>query len=114
MLNAGLLRHRVQIQQRSSAQDSYGQQSMIWTTVATVWALIEPLSSRELLAAQAVQSDTTHQITVRYNAVFATAMKAAALRLLYGTRIFNITGSTNWEERNAMIILTASEGLNRG
>jgi len=59
-------------------------------------------------------SEISHQITVRYQALFADTREVSAYRILYRTRIFNIHAAINDEERNAVITLLASEGLDEG
>lgn len=119
-MRAGDLRHRVSVQQRVTSQDSFGGQSLVWTDIVfpspdgKIPAHIQPLNGRELMAAQAVQSETTHSITVRYNAVFSRPEDADKLRIVWKGRIFNITASINEDERNRMVTLSATEGLNNG
>lgn len=114
MISAGKRNRRVIIQQRSLTQDTSGGQVETWTDVAPVWAAIEPLTAREIVAAQAVQSEVSHSITILWQPAFADPKAVAAMRIVYGTRIFNIAGSMNPEERNRELILTASEGMNKG
>lgn len=113
-MQAGLLRKRMAFQQRGSAVDSFGQQVTTWTDVFTVWCAIEPLSGRELLSAQAVQSEVSHKITVRFRPELANPSAAAALRGSYNGRIFNVSAAINLDQRNRTIELQASEGLNNG
>lgn len=112
-MQAGALRKRITLQQRDTTVVD-GQQALTWTTVATVWSSIEALSARELFAAQAVQSEVSHVITVRYRPELADPKAVAAMRAVYGTRIFNISGAMNLDERNRTVQLMASEGLNNG
>ena len=114
VFKSGDLRRSIQIQQRSATIDSVGGQSTTWTTVATVWADIQPLSGRELMAAQEVQAEVSHTISIRYQPLFSDPKAMAAMRVLYGTRIFNISASMNVDERNRLITLMANEGLNDG
>jgi SPP1 family predicted phage head-tail adaptor len=113
-MRSGDLRHRISIQKRTTAQDTYGAQQATWTDVLQVWAHVQPLSGRELIAAQAVQSETTHSIVIRYNSLLWKPSQAAAMRVLYAGRVFNITASINEDERNRMLTLAATEGLNNG
>jgi SPP1 family predicted phage head-tail adaptor len=113
-MQAGDLRKRVMFQQRSVATDSFGAQAVTWTDLFPAWAQIEGLTTREILAAQAITSDVTHRITVRYRATLSNPSAVAALRVLYGSRIFNISGGINVDERNVEIELLATEGLNNG
>lgn len=113
-LSAGTLRKRITLQQQSPSVDTYGQQITTWTDVATVWASIEPSVGRELMAAQAVRLDQPTTITIRWQPALASPKTVAAMRAVYNGRIFNICSVENEEERNRMLTLLASEGLNDG
>ncbi len=108
-LMAGKLRHRIAIQQRTTDQDDYGQQLDQWDDVARVWADIEPLNGRELLAAAAVQAETTHTVTMRYRPGIT-----PQLRINYNGRLFNILNVLDDNERHRTLTLLCSEGLNNG
>ncbi len=113
-MRAGNLRRQVTLQSRRITQDSYGTQSTVWDDVATLWAGISALSGRELLAAQAIQTEITHEITVRYSSLFADPKTVAAMRFVYNNRIFNIHDCRNTDEKNWEILMLCSEGLNQG
>lgn len=118
-MRAGDLRRRVSVQTRNGTQDAYGQQVTVWTDyMLGVPSTIEALSGREIIAAQAISVDVTHQITVRYSSLLADPVAVAAMRLVYVnagvTRYFNISAAMNVDERNKTIVLLASEGLNLG
>lgn len=113
-MRAGDLRHRVTFQSRSIASDAFGAQSTLWSNVATVSADVSPLTGRELQAAQATNVEISHLVTIRYQALFAGPKTVAAMRIMYGDRIFNIHSSLDQDERHKSIQLTCSEGLNDG
>ncbi len=113
-LRAGDLRRRITIQQRSASIDAVGGQSINWNDVATVWASIEPSGGRELMSAQKMNIDNPATITIRWQSSFADPKAVAAMRVIYGPRIFNIHSAVNQEERNRVLVLLASEGLNDG
>ena len=113
-VRAGQLARRLRIQARASTQDSFGGQQLTWTDLITVWVDIQPLSGRELESAQRMASEISHQIIVRYQPLFADTKTVAGYRALYKGRIFNIHASMNEDEKNAVITLLASEGLNDG
>ena len=113
-MGAGIFRKSVKFQTRDVTVDSYGQQSTSWSDAFSTRARIEPLSVRELFAAQAVQSEISHRITVRYRSQFANPTAVAAMRVLFGTRVFNIIGALNIDERHGIVEISASEGLNDG
>ena len=65
---AGQLDTRITIERLQSGEDSWGQPIEGWSLIASTWAAVEPLTGRELFAAQAAQSETTYRLTVRYMA----------------------------------------------
>ena len=64
-MKAGDLRKRIQLQQRSSSQDGFGQQLTSWTTLFTSWAEIEPVSGAQLDRARSIYNETSHKVTMR-------------------------------------------------
>lgn len=106
ILHSGRLKHNITIQRwvetgRSRTGEPEGQ----WTVlVADVPAEILPLNARERFAAQQVQAQTTHKITIRYVAGVTAAMRAA-----WGNRTFRFDGVVNTEEANVELVITATE-----
>ena len=113
-MRIGALGQRITLQQRTVAQDATGGQLATWTDVATVWAEVMPLTGRELIAAQAVASETSHQITMRWQPAFADPKTVAAMRVVFNGRHFNINAAINEDERNRTLTLLVSEGMNEG
>lgn len=75
-LEAGKLRHRIQILEQSRTQDPItGSTTTVWTPVDTVWAAIEPLSARDFIAAQTLKSRVSVRITMRYRSGINTSMR---------------------------------------
>ena len=69
MIKAGKLRHLVTFQTPTVEIDSNGDATEAWTDAfgaQQISAQIEPLSGRELIAAQQVHSRVSTRITVRY------------------------------------------------
>ena len=88
-LAAGKLRHRILIEQYIALQDSNGEAlqdpltgevMMDWTSLAEVWAAIEPLSAREFIAAQATQSKISARITIRHREDLDASMRLIHMR----------------------------------
>lgn len=118
-MRIGDLRRRITFQQRATSKDTFGQQVVSWSDyLASVPAEISALSGRELLAAQAVNAEVTHELRVRYSSLLADPVKVAALRAVYVndgvTRYFNLSAPRIIDERNREIVIQASEGLNQG
>lgn len=63
---AGKLRFRVWLQKGADVVSGGGSTSVAYTNWIQVWAAIEPMTPREYLAAQAVQSDISVKIRIRY------------------------------------------------
>ncbi len=105
-MEAGALRHKVIIQQPTETTNSLGEITPSWTTFATVWAEILPLSGKEYWSSKQVNSEVTGKIRIRYKSGITPKM-----RVKYGTRIFNIEAVMNYLERNIESILLVSEVL---
>ena len=87
-MQAGKLRHRITLQRKQQTQDpATGALLTTWVDAASVWAAVEPLSAREFIAAQAVQSSVSVRVTVRYLAGITPDM-----RLLHDGKTYNIAG----------------------
>lgn len=112
----GRLDKRVTVQQRSSTKDSYGQEIDSWTTIAQVWAQVKPIGGKERMrnAAMVVESILTHTVTVRYSNSLMPPLVADAWRILYGSRILNISTSRDVEEDRRFIEFDCTEGSLNG
>lgn len=120
-LAAGKLRHRVRIEKNDFVRDSDGDVvqdpvtgaiSREWVPVATVWAAIEPLSAREFIAAQAVQSQVTARLTIRHRGDLNAAMRLVDVRT---GRIYNPAAFlTDKESGLEYLTIPCSEGVNAG
>lgn len=108
-MRLGPLNKRITFQSPKTGRDTFGQPLVGWDDVATVWASVEPISGRELLAAQQMQGEVTHRIRLRYLAGITTAT-----RILFGARVFDIQSAINAREAGASLEILAVEGLNDG
>ncbi len=106
-MNTGDMRHRVQIQRRLESRNEIGEVEVNFQTIATRWCAIEPLTAKELLAAQQVQADVSHKIKMRYYAGLTPKD-----RLVKGSRVFNIDGRMNPSEQahtTEMVVMVKEE-----
>ncbi|MCY1513286.1 putative phage head-tail adaptor [compost metagenome] len=109
---AGALRHKVTIQRQQQVQNpATGSPMYTWVTVwDRVPASIEPLSARDFIAAQAVQSEVTARITIRHRAGVT-----ASMRILHNGKVYNIRGVlADPDSGRAYLTLPCSEGVNDG
>lgn len=111
-MRAGDLRHRVTLQKQVTAQDQQTGAMLppTWVDFATVWASVEALSARDLIAAQGAQSEVVARIVIRYRPGVDATMRA-----LHRGRIYNIHGALP-DAKSGLEYLTlpVSEGLNNG
>ncbi|MQZ57938.1 phage head closure protein [Acinetobacter junii] len=76
-VNAGELCHRVVIQQNvNTERDDYGhEQPANWQVFLTLWAKVSPLSAKDLIAAQAAQSQVIARLKIRYRTDIDSTMR---------------------------------------
>jgi len=66
-LDIGKMRERVTIKSPTEVRSRSGETTLNWdTTLATVWASVEGLSSRDILQAQQANVVATHRIRIRH------------------------------------------------
>lgn len=81
-----------------------------WERLAWVYASIEPLSTRDFIAASAVQSEVTARIVIRYRPGITTDM-----RILHRDKVYAIEGVlTDKVSGLDYLTLPVSEGVKRG
>lgn len=100
----GRMRHRVQIQARSTAQDAAGQPVETWTTTATVWADVRPVSGREHWPESGERAELTHEISMRYGPTVTPKH-----RIVFGTRTFDIEHVFVKDERDRFLDIKVVE-----
>lgn len=110
-MRIGRLKHQITIQKQESTASDIGAPTLKWSTVpiATVWAGVEPLRSREFLAQQQLQSEVTHRIVLRYSSNYK--LIPSRHRIKFGSRYFDITSVINPDERNRSYELMARETM---
>jgi SPP1 family predicted phage head-tail adaptor len=110
-MQAGKLRHRLTLQMKTVTQDkTTGRLTETWQDVCKIWGNIAPLSAREFLASQSIQSEITTRITIRYKKNIDSTM-----RLLHGGKIYNIEGAlADAKSGIEYLTLPCSEGVNNG
>lgn len=105
------LRHRVQIQQKTDGRDENNYPiPEVWEIYKTLWAKITPLSARDLIAAQAAQSETVARLKINYRTDIETTM-----RVIHKGRIYAITSPAldDPDSGNEYCTFTLSGGLEK-
>lgn len=115
---AGRFRHRVRIEANTPLLDSNGdviqdqntgEVARAWTLLGEVWAAVEPMSTREFLQSQAVQSKVDTRIIIRRQNFTV----SAAHRIVHGVIVYNIEGVL-WDKDSGLEYMTlpCSQGVN--
>jgi len=114
-MGAGELNRRVIIQRKSDGDGAFGQATGDWVDIAAVSANIRPIGGREKLRAMAYESTLTHTVKVRYRTDLLPAIEADGWRILYGSRVFDITASMDLDDARRYIVFECIEtGVEHG
>jgi SPP1 family predicted phage head-tail adaptor len=106
VLNSGELRQLIQIQSQSLAPDAVtGMPIQTWVTVRTTWARIVSPSSAERFLTDQFTDLVTHAIVIRYTATPV----SGGMRVLFGSRVFQVQTIDNVQERNVRLNLMCLE-----
>lgn len=94
------MRERVTIQRPTDKQSQFGEATLEWETVATVWAQVKNLGARDYFAAQQAGTLATHRILLRFHPQLTTVC-----RLLWRGRVMEVTSIIEAEDRREQEIL---------
>jgi SPP1 family predicted phage head-tail adaptor len=108
-MNIGSLRHRVTLETPGpDVPDGEGGYTSSWTPLvpSPVWASITPATARDMerTVASTVDVTASHIVRMRYHPQVNTKT-----RVTYGTRVFQVTGVQNTDERNIESVLICLE-----
>ena len=103
-MQAGKMRHRITIQQATTAADTYGQPIETWSTYAERWASIEPIRGREYWDAHQVNAEVTTRIRIR-----SLSGVTPKMRVSWNSQIFDIVSVIHVEQRNRETQLMCTE-----
>lgn len=108
-MRAGLLRDQIVIQQRSDAQDAFGQPVPTWSDLATVWAAVEPERGREWFVASQLQAVEPVRFRIRYRADVTTRH-----RVSWGGKLYDVRAVVDGFARIRELHLYCDTGLTQG
>ena len=112
-MRAGRLRHRLNLQQQTATQDSFGGAIITWATTATVWGGVEALSGSENFTADQVQSSLQVRIIIRYGSEWSGIDSTWRVQDVNTSRKYDIKAVIYPEHRsrpNTVIELMCFEG----
>ncbi len=105
-MRAGNLRQRVAIQNYTETRDAMGHPIQSYSTVATVYAAVEPIKGREFFAAEQVQSDTDVRIRMRYRDDITIDTRS---RVTHETHTYDVMNVIHVSERHRELHLMCKE-----
>lgn len=106
-MRAGALRHPITIQAATDSIGARGGVAATYSTFAATWAEILPVGGSEQFRSQQTFPEGTHTLRIRYRSGVTPKM-----RILFGTRAFDILSVRNLEERDREMELICLERLN--
>lgn len=105
---AGAYDVRVIVQKRSeNTVTELNEPVESWQTFCTRWASIQGSSGREYVAAEQSKADTTHKVRMRADS--KTREITPKMRLVSGSRVFEITSAIDVESRHVEMMLDCRE-----
>jgi len=102
-------KHRISLQQKTEVNTDLGSVSSSWSEIASMYAIIRPMSQNERLRYDKLDSRVTHKITVRYQSLFSTPLNSVMHRIIFNGRQFEIYSAINLYEENRYIEIMAHE-----
>jgi SPP1 family predicted phage head-tail adaptor len=103
-LQAGLFRHRLELQANIGTPDGLGGFQTTWTRLFDVWARLEPVGAGASVRTGALHDEISHRITLRYRSGISPGM-----RLIAPDRIFEIDAVFDPDESHRYLICMARE-----
>ncbi len=105
-MQAGKLRHRLEIHTNTTTTSNTGYAAPSWSLSTTVWGRLSPLRGNELMVAREVTPEVTHEIEIRADLTVSAEDKF----ILQGTtREFHILSIRDIDERGRKKIIMAKE-----
>ncbi len=100
----GWLRHRVSVEQQADSADGAGGEAVAWSSLADLWARIEPVSAKEEAVAGHIAGVLTHTVTLRWRSDITGAM-----RVTYHGRTFRILAVYDPDETGRYLVADVAE-----
>jgi SPP1 family predicted phage head-tail adaptor len=108
-MRAGCLTQRITIQHRTvTGQDSYGQDTVSWTTSTSgpFWAEIVAMQGRELANAQQKWAEARFKVTIRYQSGVTIKRQD---RVSWGTRTLDILDAEDPDQGLRKTVMVCNE-----
>lgn len=109
-MDIGRMRQRIEVEQPSpQTRDASGGIVQNWSTFATCWAQVEPLTAAENLTAERIDADVTHRVRVRYKDVEGITPDMRLKMIHENDRILDINSLINLKELDETVEMMCRE-----
>ena len=109
MIQVGKLNKRIQIQKKTGIRDPYGHEEISWVKVVDCYANVLPISGREKIRNSAIESTLSCTIAIRYNPALLPLTATDSWRIIYESRMLEVTDAYDLEEARRFIIFDCIE-----
>lgn len=106
MPTIGDLRERIDLQVEQRTRDDVGGFVSQWVGVAQVWARVQPMGTGERYMRHQMQANASWRVTIRHRSDVSVSPK---MRVVWGSRTFEVRGFTNADERKRFLDLACEE-----
>ena len=105
-MQSGKLPHRITIEHQTEGEQDQvtGYVPIIWAEFAKVWGKLEPLSTKDQLQAQAINSTMTARCKIRYSS--KAAQVDSTMRVLFRSKYWKIDGDPIADNESGLEWLT--------
>lgn len=103
-VDPGKLNRQIIIQKPTDTPDGAGGDVRVWTPFLTLWAQVSPSTGTEPFFAEQMYPKLTVTFTIRYRKGIT-----AAMRVVYGTRLFNIRSVEETQDSRVYLKLHSEE-----
>lgn len=101
------MRQRIIIQAPTVTVDSYGQPTNSWVTKSTQWAQIEGSGGGTGLVVDKGQVTYSHTVRTRMSSLLTGINET--WRILYGSKVFQVSSITNQDLLNTLLVISCTE-----
>lgn len=102
-MRAGTLKHQVVFQKKTVSGKGIDRAGT-WAVFCSAWASIRPVSASEIIKSGRKEMNISHRIKIRFRSGISSDMK-----IVYGSREFDIHSVININEANREIEILAAE-----
>jgi SPP1 family predicted phage head-tail adaptor len=108
MMNAGAYKKLITIEKRTKVKNENGFTSEVWEEYYTNYAYVNKLSGSEFWQAAEVAAQSTVRFELRYHPQLED-VNTKDFRIMFGTRMFNITNVDNVQFKNDTVKISGIE-----